>query len=266
METLIRPDFITACVAGIEVFLFGVEHAGAPVIFLTHGRGGAAVYDFDRCRELAADGYVVVALDQRNHGRRMVDPRANGGWAPHHAADMYGCLLGTATDVRLLIDMLPARVGLPLPRIGMTGFSMGGHATLLAMTLDPRIEVGVPFIGSGDYRELMRLRALNNDCPEEEFPRYFPPELATVVAAHDPIRHPERFADRPLLLSNGAADTLVQLVCNERFVDACRPYYSDPARLRLSAYPGIGHAVTPEMWAEGMAWFKRWLPVSAPRD
>lgn len=253
--------FLPACVAGVEIAVFGAEHAGAPVVFVTHGRGGSAVHVYDWCAELAALGFVAIALDQRNHGRRLVDQRCNDGWSPQHAADMYSNFVGTASDVSLLIDMLPACLGIATDRVGMTGGSMGGHATLIAMTLDPRIAVGAPLIGGGDYRRLMELRAAANGCPPEEFVHYFPAALQAAVEKFDPIHHPERFANRPLLLANGAEDNLVQLECNQRFVAAARPYYTDSEKLTLSIYPSIGHAIPPPMWTEAKSWLHHWLLV-----
>lgn len=93
---------------------------------------------------------IRPALVLRNHGIRLVDGRVNGDWGPTHAADMYGVILGTAVDVVTLIDMIPARLGLTSDRIGMTGGSLGGHTTLMAMARDPRIRVGVPVIGGGE--------------------------------------------------------------------------------------------------------------------
>ena len=253
-------DYLPACVAGLEIALFGAEaHSGAPVVFVTHGRGGKASDMYAECRELAALELIAVAVEQRNHGNRLVDARANGNWSPVHAADMYGNLLGTAQDVSLLIDMLPARLGIDTARVGMTGISMGGHATLLAMALDTRIAVGAPMIGGGDYRRLMELRAAANGTPAEEFPRYFPAGLQSAVERFDPIHHLARFADRPLLLANGADDTLVPLECNQHFAAATLPYYAHADRLKLSSYPGIGHEVPPAMWEEVKTWLRRWL-------
>jgi len=140
----------------------------------------------------------------------------------------------------------------------MTGISMGGHTTLLTMAMDTRIAVGAPMIGSGDYRRLMELRGAANGTPAKEFPRYFPAGLQAAVARFDPIHNVARFADRPLLLANGADDTLVQLECNQRLA-AALPYYTDAERLTPSPCPGVGHDVPPAMWAEVKSWPRRWL-------
>lgn len=246
--------------AGFEIHLFGLEHGvEAPVIFVTHGRGGQVEHIFSWCRELAGEGLIAIGVEQRNHGKRLVDATANGGWGLTHAADMYGTMLGTAADISLLIDLLPARLGLAMTRVGLTGVSLGGHVTLLAMAADPRIHVGAALIGGGDYRQLMALRAAANGTPDADFATYFPPALAALVARRDPIHHAQAFADRPLLLTNGEEDTLVQIACNARFHAACLPYYRRPERLCFSRYPGVGHAVPPPMWEEARRWLAAWL-------
>jgi len=252
-----RPDYVTTCVAGLEIFLFGVDaRAGAPVVFVTHGRGGNVTDTFEWCRDIAAAGLIAIGVEQRNHGRRLVDARCN---SDNPADMMYSVILGTARDISLLIDCIPARLGLAVDRVGVTGGSLGGHVTQMAMALDSRISAGASLIGSGDYRRLMELRAARYHIPAGEFPAFYPPSLEALVARCDPISHPERFADRPLLMLNGDADDLVQVECNQRFEAAVRPHYTHPDRLRLSVYPGVGHATPPEMWAEARAWLVQWL-------
>jgi hypothetical protein len=42
---------------------------------------------------------------------------------------MYSVILGTARDISLPIDCVPARLGLAVDRVGVTGGSLVGHAT-----------------------------------------------------------------------------------------------------------------------------------------
>lgn len=255
-----QQDYILTCVAGLEVAVFGAnENAGKPVVIVTHGRTGAAPQVYQYCRDLRELGLLAIAIDQRNHGRRMIDILRNGGWDRTHAADMYGIMIGTAVDIRTIIDMLPATLGIDSRRIGVTGGSLGGHVTLLAMAHDPRITAGVALIGSGDFLHLMELRAANNNCPPGQFDQYFPQSLRHVVKRHDPINNPAAFADRPLLMTNGDADNLVQLECNQRFEAAARAHYTRHHLLKLSVYKGVGHAVPPEMWNEGKEWLRKHL-------
>lgn len=250
------------CVAGLEIAVFGREqNPGAPVVFVTHGRGGQLAGTFAGGADLAANGFIAVGVEQRNHGRRIIDARANQGFGRATAADMYGIIVGTATDVATLMDFLPARLGISTERCGMTGGSLGGHATLMATCMDGRIRAASALIGGGDFRRLMELRAESNGCPKpgETFADYFPAGLEDAVRKRDPIRHPERFADRALLMANAEDDPIVQIECARRLHSALLPHYTRPERLKLSEYANTGHNVPPAMWAEAVAWLRRWL-------
>ncbi|KAG9091563.1 hypothetical protein FRC06_000516, partial [Ceratobasidium sp. 370] len=137
-------------IGGIAIQVIGLKELGdrhgqqpepAPVgvLFLLHGRLGNAKQYYlarianvvltevashsptERAREL-----VVVILDQRNHGDRVVDPKRNEGWKDvgqvkttadgkldagsldniSHLHDMYSLYTGTASDVSFLITHL----------------------------------------------------------------------------------------------------------------------------------------------------------------
>lgn len=255
------PAYETHCVGGIEICLFGTEHRGAPVVFVVHGHGGYMKTLFAYCHDLAEDGRVVVALEQRNHGRRMVDRLHTEGFGPSTPVRRYAVYTGTARDVTFLIDFLPAVLGLPCDRVGMVGRSLGAHATLMAMAHDPRIRVGVALIGSGDNLTQLTRRLEAYGIPPAERDAYLTPALRETIERHDPIAHAAAFADRPLLMLQGGEDEVVCGEANERFEAAARSRYTQPERLRRTVFPGVGHNVTPAMWAEGRAWIDRWLPL-----
>ncbi len=250
---------LSCVVAGIETNVYGLEeNPGAAAVFVTHGRGGKMADNRQLCQGIQAQGLIAVGVEQRNHGKRMVDRGANL-YQGSHASDMYGIMLGTALDITLLIDLLPARLGIDTQRCGVTGISLGGHVSLLAMAQDRRITAGVAFIGSGDFAALMEQRHKLPEFREMDFADFYPPALADIVQRYDPIERPEAFADQSLLLLNGEDDDLVPIECNRRFEAVLRPRYVQGERLRLSPYPGLGHEVSPAMEAEGLQWLKRWL-------
>ncbi len=251
------PGYESACVAGLEVHVFGAA-ADKPVVLVTHGRGGHIGDTHGLCKRLAERGLVAVGVEQRNHGRRLVSHAANDH-SPTHAADMYGLMVGTATDLSLLLDFLPARLGLSVQRVGVTGVSLGGHVTLMALGLDPRFTAGAAFIGSGDYLALKRQRHLREEFRALAWDEFYNPGLAAAVERFDPVNRPEVFADRPVLLLNGADDTLVPLEGNENLAEAVRPLYAQPERFQQNVYQGVGHEVTRAMEDDALEWLERWL-------
>jgi len=256
-----QSDYVSECVGGIEVHIFGWDKPkpAKPLLFYTHGRTGAIHEQFDRCRELADLGLVVVGLDQRNHGRRLINQRLNRDWSPDIPAAMYAIMLGTAMDISLLIDLLPAQLHLPTDRAGVMGSSLGGHVTLLAMAMDKRLAVGGAMVPGGDYRQLMKLRLAAKDTPAERFDEFYPPELDAAVRKFDPIHNAAAYADRPLLMTCGQQDNIVPCQCATSFYDAARPHYTKHSKIRISIYVEAGHNTPPEAWTEQTDWLKKWL-------
>jgi len=46
---------------------------------------------------------------------------------------MYGIQLGTARDISSVLDVLPARLGVQIDKVGVMGVSLGGHTSLLGI-------------------------------------------------------------------------------------------------------------------------------------
>lgn len=126
-----KLPFRQVTVSGIELDVFGLEHlpASGPVAvaFHLHGRLGkkgalhpSVAFFYEHLQKQPTTNgsrlpLVLVCMDQRNHGTRQVDALRNYGWRedpprhnPSHAADMYSTQMGTAQDVSLVMDFLPA--------------------------------------------------------------------------------------------------------------------------------------------------------------
>ena len=255
-----NTDYVTRLVAGLELYIWGLaENKDAPVIFFAHGLCGSVQNSFKYCSDLANDGFIAIAINQRNHGSRTVDPSAYFGDVEDYTVKSYGMYVGTSKDISLIIDFLPAALGITTNKIGMSGVSLGGHCTLITMANDPRIAVGVPFIGSGDRKLQMKVRAEQNGSNGVEFENNFCPLLNELMKQYDPIYKPDVFKDRPLCMINGGADKVVDSTPNTQLKVLLDEIYTDSDRLCLSIYKGVGHTVTPNMWAEGRAWFEKFL-------
>ncbi|KAI9190238.1 hypothetical protein H9P43_001671 [Blastocladiella emersonii ATCC 22665] len=247
-------------VGGIALRVFGLSRlTGADakmpcrVIFCLHGRQSTAHEMDAMCRAYAGRSrsrdqlpIVAVAFDQRNHGGRLVREQGNCGWTgatrnPMHAVDMYSIQRGTALDVSFLIDQLPARFEVdgraPPVAWGVSGISLGAHASFIAGLNDPRIDLIIGFVGCGDYETLMRGRytKLAARKPEGELPPWhvaFPPSLAQLVRRVDPVhRVPLLLHDRgPRALPRvqflgGGRDTLVPVDASAGFWAALEAVY-----------------------------------------
>ncbi|KAI9736843.1 MAG: hypothetical protein M1818_005894 [Claussenomyces sp. TS43310] len=109
-------------------------------------------------------GLIAVAFDQRNHGSRLVAPRANEGWRegnPSHALDMFGILNGTALDAGALMDQLESYLERRVVVVQhlVLGVSLGGHTAWQVLFREPRVAAAVVINGCPDYMRMMQDRA-----------------------------------------------------------------------------------------------------------
>ncbi len=133
-----------------------------PCVLLLHGWSGSKenwwtdggyIKGGNVRKALLEAGYAVFALDAQCHGDRIsqndfapvnhyVDPDApkpqRRGYFTQE--DIY---IQTTRDYRRAIDYLETRSDIDAKRIGMLGYSMGGHQTYLLTGVEPRVKVSV---------------------------------------------------------------------------------------------------------------------------
>ncbi|EIE89825.1 hypothetical protein RO3G_14536 [Rhizopus delemar RA 99-880] len=149
----------TLTVLGLQLTVYGLEEYKnlpeaypASIMFALHGRLQNQASMMPLCEKLcglndhkdfANRHLIVVSFDSPNHGSRLVNAEANGGWQEggktneRHALDMWSMLYSTARTVSELMDVIEHYLFGPLDRArvetwGVVGFSMGGHAAFLA--------------------------------------------------------------------------------------------------------------------------------------
>lgn len=246
-------------IGGLPVHVFGLDRPLTPdvaVLFFLHGRLGKWEDGIAFIEQLLSSyasstlSLLVVTFDQRNHGHRLVSPRANMTWFEKdpaqanatHAMDMHSIQLGTARDCSLLVDYLPSylfpRGARRIAEFACAGISLGGHATWLLLSEDPRIRVGCPIIGCPDFLPLMEGRAAGAKTPMTE--DMFPHSLRAAVEKLDP--KVDRIADKHVLVCSGSRDKLVPFARGAAFVDRLKT----KADVTVNMYD-CGHRCTKEM-------------------
>ena len=257
-----------------------------PVVVVLHGTGGSKEGMAGRLRELAARGFVAVAIDGRHHGARIGS--GSDGMPAYQSAILrayrtgreHPFLFDTVWDVMRLVDYLETREDVDARRIGLTGISKGGMEAYLAAAVDPRIAVAVPLIGVQSFRWALdhgawdsrawTLReavvAAASDAKagiDAAFMRKFYDRVAPGV--RDQFDGPAMLpliAPRPLLVINGDSDPRTPVAgVRECIAAAAREYKAQNVadRLVLQLQPDTGHQVTAEAERAMLAWFERWL-------
>src|SRR5438876_8990189 len=123
-----------------------------PAVIVLHGTGDSKEGMLDLAGELAARGFVAVAIDGRYHGERTKSGYDEAILRAYKTGKEHPFLYDTVWDVMRLIDYLETRDDVDPKRIGLIGFSKGGSETYLAAAADPRIAVAVPCIGVMSFR------------------------------------------------------------------------------------------------------------------
>ncbi|KAF5382126.1 hypothetical protein D9615_004190 [Tricholomella constricta] len=264
-------------IAGLEVNIYSAAPITAgernpkeiAVIFLLHGRyGSAEAIDpiarsvIDQTKNNRRD-LLIVTFDQRNHGKRIVDPKGNDAWSKdkikhneRHAVDMYAIQTGTARDVSLLVDFLPSFLypnneSHNIVEWGVAGISLGGHATWITLANDKRVRTGIPIIGCPDYNKLIALRAQQVGVALEG--PTFPKSFKGIVETLDPpflIKGAENpFLGKRVLVLSGEADQLVPWEASKEFVLDKLDVGKEGVKT-VSLYRGVGHECTDAMVQE----------------
>ncbi|KAL2171000.1 hypothetical protein VTG60DRAFT_4015 [Thermothelomyces hinnuleus] len=149
-------------------------------------------------------GLIALAYDQRNHGTRKVDERANGSWRegnPMHAVDMFGVVQGMVADQRGLLDLVEGYLFAgdggkrKIDQHLALGVSLGGHSVWQLMFAEPRVTAGVVIVGCPDYMNLLsdraRLSKLSTYTADDGGASFlgskdFPPSLVDACKKFDP--------------------------------------------------------------------------------
>lgn len=198
-----KATFQEKNIGGIKVYYSKGNTKNA--LFLLHGRKGSALEFIEKYIQminvLASLAHVFV-IDQRNHGERLLDPVQNRGKDANvsHPIDMYAIQLGTAMDLCYLVDAIPLYV----PELALDatfavlGYSLGGHASLLALSHCEKLSICVSVVGCADYLKLMESR----DCEIGS-------ALFNLVERKDPINNLKSIVNKHIHLLGGEQDHLV---------------------------------------------------------
>jgi dienelactone hydrolase len=208
-------------------------------------------------------GYVVLSPDAYWHGDRAGSGPAGRRETSReeqeslfkyhlwHGRTLWGMFL---RDDRIALDYLAGRPEVDVARIGTTGMSMGSTRAWWLAAMDDRIAAVVAVACLTRYQNLIahgQLRQHGVYYFVDGLLKHFDTEGVLALLAPRPF-----LALTGDLDAGSPADGIREL---ERKVGRVYEILGGSDRFRSVLYPGLGHAFTPEMRAELLSWFARWL-------
>jgi dienelactone hydrolase len=264
---LLVPKDLQGPAPAVVCFYGTTSGAGKDVTAGISGRkpGTPPVRNMSFALDMVEAGFVALAPDYLRDGERI-----RPGDSPYHTARFYEefphwSIHGKDTwDTMRAIDYLQSLDFVDGERIGMAGHSYGGHSTIFAAALEPRIKVAVangpvsafrehgmhwavpPGAGASQSLPAMRKYILN---PELPLPATFAEWTALI-------------APRPLLVGQAVGER--RPIEEENCGYVKRVYQSAHAndKVRYVWYAG-DHDFPPEARAAAVAWFRRWFDAPA---
>ena len=208
-------------------------------------------------------GYAVLSPDSYWHGdRTRSGPSGTAATGRAEEDDLFklNLWLGRTLwgmfvrDDQVALDYLCSRPEVDASRIGATGMSMGSTRAWWLAAVDERVAAVVAVACLTRYQNLIahgELRAHGVYYFVNGLLKHFDTEGVLALIAPRPF-----LALTGELDAGSPADGVRAL---ERAVGGTYQALDGGDRFRSILYPEVGHAYTPEMRAEMLAWFERWL-------
>lgn len=208
-------------------------------------------------------GYAVLSPDAYWHGDRVATGPAGAtetGRAEQESLLKLNLWFGRTLwgmfvrDDQIALDYLCSRPEVDTSRIGATGMSMGSTRAWWLAAVDERVAAVVAVACLTRYQNLIahgELRAHGVYYFVNGLLKHFDTEGVLALVAPRPF-----LALTGELDAGSPADGVRAL---ERAVGGTYQALAAGDRFKSVLYPEVGHAYTPEMRAEMLAWFARWL-------
>jgi cephalosporin-C deacetylase-like acetyl esterase len=150
------------------------------------------------------------------------------------------------------IDYLVSRPDVDPERIGVTGISGGGAATVWISAADERVKVAVPVSGMSDLESYVTNKVINGHCDCMFLYNTYGWEWTTILAL---------VAPRPLLFANSDNDRIFPMDGNRRIIERMRQLYKmyDKPELVDDYISKGGHDYRPDLRLAVFKWINKHL-------
>jgi len=174
-------------------------------------------------------GYDVLLFTLPFHGRRKGwrDPYSGHGYFARGMSSFNEAVGQSIHDLRVFIDHLLAT---GVPRVGVTGLSLGGYTTALLASVDPRVHVAIPNAAVSNVADLSSSWFPASSLLEWVLPRRGVriEELHEAMAFHSPLTYAPLVPKERRFIIGGLGDRLAppsQSVALWEHWDKCRIHW-----------------------------------------
>lgn len=205
------------------------------------GRDGNKTAFQDHGLWFASNGYNCLVLDTLQLGEipglHHGTYRENRWW--WHSAGYSPAAVECWNGVRG-IDYLLTRADVDPDKIGVTGISGGGAATIWIAAADDRVKVAVPVSGMADLESYVKNKIVNGHCDCMFLYNTYQWEWTTILAL---------IAPRPMLFANSDNDSIFPMDANRRIAARMQTLYGmyGKANLTTDYVSRGGHAYRPDL-------------------
>lgn len=239
-------------VHGIPVLEFYDESGKEPkpLVILQHGFTGNKADLRDFARELAKRGFYAVSPDAYLHGD-LADPDLEKKGPAGKFSNLDKIIVKTADAFDVLLEYYKKDSLIDSNRTALLGVSMGGIAVYRYLTgkPDPSVRAAVPVISTPSIRGHLQSAAAG--IP------FLTDSLILKVSENEPAKKLSAIRDIPMLLLSSTDDPMVPVADVREAASKLKKQYSDPEKIELREFRGIGHEVVPEMLAEAADWLEK---------
>ncbi|XJZ28160.1 esterase [Bacillota bacterium Lsc_1132] len=228
-----------------------------PLIIFIHGFTSMKERNLHYAYLLAEAGFRVILPEALYHGER-----AEGLKEPDLYTRFWEIVLTTIEEVKIVKEYYEKKQLVADGEIGVAGTSMGGIATLGALTQYPWIKAAVSLMGMPAYEkfsywqlEQLKKQGIHIPFTEEQIN-----EQLAAIRKYDLSIQPEKLAHRPLLFWHGVKDPMVPYPLTREFFEAIQDRYSEQKeKLAFITDNHAGHNVSIEGVNATVGWFEKYL-------
>lgn len=226
-----------------------------PTILFIHGFTSAKEHNLHYAYYLAEQGFRVILPEASMHGERcenVTEAELNHSF--------WEIVLTTIEELDYLVKDLSEKTLVDSDRIGLVGTSMGGIATLGALTQYDWIKVAVSLMGCPAYVSLAEAQMKGLEQNGQSLSLAEQGQIYDTLATFDLSQQPEKLKKRPLLFWHSEVDDVVPFEPAYTFyLDVKRYYAENEHHLKFIKDETSGHKVSRSGVLETVRWFKNHL-------